>query len=318
MSDRNAHSQQRMTKFSDPDWTARGQRRAVVPFTRLETLWFNTGSVCNIACSNCYLESTPRNDALAYLTRAEARAFLDEAGQMSPPPREVGFTGGEPFMNPDLLGMVEDALVGGYKVLLLTNAMKPMQRNAAALLALHRRFPRRIAVRVSLDHFLAAQHEAVRGKRTWRPALEGLAWLANNDFDVAVAGRMLWRETEESLRAGFAALFVELGLRIDAYDRSRLVLFPEMRNDNDVPEITDGCWQILDRRPDSVMCASSRMIVKRKGAPGPVVVSCTLLPYESAFELGPTLAAASRPVALNHRHCATFCVLGGASCTQGG
>lgn len=63
------------------------------------------------------------------------------------------------------------------------------------------------------------------------------------------------------------------------------------------------------------MCASARMIVKRKGALQPTVVACTLLPYDSAFELGATLADATRPVKLNHRYCARFCVLGGASCS---
>jgi len=56
-------------------------------------------------------------------------------------------------------------------------------------------------------------------------------------------------------------------------------------------------------------------VVKRKGEARPRVAACTLLPYESGFDLGDTLAQASRPVALNHPHCARFCVLGGASCS---
>jgi hypothetical protein len=93
------------------------------------------------------------------------------------------------------------------------------------------------------------------------------------------------------------------------------VLFPEMEGDADVPEITERCWGILGKRPEEVMCATSRMVVKRKGAARPVVVSCTLLPDDEGFEMGATLAAAARPVKLNHRHCARFCVLGGASCS---
>jgi hypothetical protein len=45
------------------------------------------------------------------------------------------------------------------------------------------------------------------------------------------------------------------------------------------------------------------------------VLSCTLLPYDSAFEMGETLAEAAGEVPLNHPHCAKFCVLGGASCS---
>jgi len=45
------------------------------------------------------------------------------------------------------------------------------------------------------------------------------------------------------------------------------------------------------------------------------VLACTLLAYDRAFEMGATLAEAEGDVALNHPHCAKFCVLGGASCS---
>jgi hypothetical protein len=83
----------------------------------------------------------------------------------------------------------------------------------------------------------------------------------------------------------------------------------------DVPEITTDCWTILNKKPSSVMCSSSRMVVKRKGAEKLAVLACTLLPYSPEFELGETLQEAERDVALNHPHCAKFCVLGGASCS---
>jgi hypothetical protein len=85
----------------------------------------------------------------------------------------------------------------------------------------------------------------------------------------------------------------------------------------DVPEITEACWGILGKSPESVMCASSRMVVKFKGAARPSVIACTLLPYDSRFDLGPTLAGAMRSVPLNHPHCARFCVLGGGACSRG-
>jgi hypothetical protein len=104
---------------------------------------------------------------------------------------------------------------------------------------------------------------------------------------------------------------------VDASDPVRLMLFPEMDATRDVPEITTACWGILGKSPDSVMCASSRMVVKRAGADAPAVLACTLLAYDEQFELGRTLAEAAVPVALNHPHCASFCVLGGAACSRG-
>jgi pyruvate-formate lyase-activating enzyme len=303
-------------KFQDPNVTADGEQRAVVALTRLETLWFNTGSLCNIACANCYMDSNPRNDRLAYITRAEVAGFLDEIAENALPVREIAFTGGEPFMNPDLPGMLEDCLARGFRTLVLTNAMKPMHHKRPALLTLRRRFGHALTLRVSMDHFTLERHEAIRGAGTWAPMLEGLKWLAENDVKVTVAGRTCWHENEADSRQGYAAVFAREGIVVDAWDPAQLVLFPEMDDGLDVPEITVRCWDILGVAPETMMCATSRMVVKRKGADRPAVVPCTLLPYDPAFELGPDLTSAGKVVKLNHPHCARFCVLGGASCSS--
>jgi hypothetical protein len=301
-------------KFQDPERTATGDARAIVHPGPLTGLWFNTGTLCNLACRGCYIESGPRNDRLAYLGRDEVRRFLAEARADHPHLAEIGFTGGEPFLNPEIMGMLEDALDGGYRVLVLTNAMKPMQRLKPALTELNRRFPGRLSLRVSMDHYTQAGHEEIRGPGSWPTMIDGLCWLAANGFGLAVAGRRCWSEDERGLRAGYGALFTGLGLGLTGDDP---VLFPEMDPEADVPEISERCWSILGKSPDSMMCASSRMVVRRKDAARTTVVSCTLLAYDSRFEMGETLAEAARPVRLNHRFCAEFCVLGGASCGAG-
>ena len=300
-------------KFRDPLLTAKGEPRARVALERLETLWLNTGTLCNLTCLNCYIESSPTNDALVYLTAAEASRFLDEAQALHA--REIGFTGGEPFMNPDIIRMLEDALARGFQVLVLTNAMRPMRRHEAALLDLQARYGARLTLRVSLDHHTAAVHEAERGPATFEKTLNGLTWIARAGVSLAVAGRRLTDESEPEARAAFARLFQRHGLPVDAFDPGRLVLFPEMDAGHDVPEITEACWGILHKQPSDVMCASSRMVVRRKGSERASVVACTLLPYDPQFDLGPSLLDAPREVALNHPHCAKFCVLGGASCS---
>jgi predicted phosphodiesterase len=304
-------------KFADPRVTATGAPRAAVALARLRTLWFNTGTLCNIACRNCYIESSPKNDRLVYLTRREVGAYLDEIARDGWDTEEIGFTGGEPFMNPDLFGMLEDCLERGFRVLVLTNAMRPMQRSKAKLLDLNRRLGTKLTIRVSLDHFTAERHEDERGPGTYKPTLDGLVWLARNGFNVAVAGRTMWGEDAAAERDGYARLFAVHAIPVDARDPGALVLFPEMDRNADVPEITAACWDALGKSPADVMCATSRMVVKRKGAEHPAVLACTLVPYDAQFELGPTLKDAARPVPLNHPHCARFCVIGGALCSAG-
>jgi uncharacterized Fe-S cluster-containing radical SAM superfamily protein len=304
-------------KFRDPRITAKGEARAHVALGALETLWINTGTLCNITCANCYIESSPRNDALSYISAAEVAAFLNEAETSRLPLQEVGFTGGEPFMNPDFLVMLQDALKRGFKALVLTNAMKPMMNHAKGLLALHQQYGARLTLRVSLDHPDPAIHDAERGAGTFDRTLEGLRFLASHGFRLHIAGRAAFGAGQEAaLRAEFAAVFAAHGIAVDAADPVALMLFPEMNAQADVPEITEACWGILGKSPDSLMCASARMVVKRKGAARPAVLACTLLAYDPQFELGATLAEASRPVALNHPHCAKFCVLGGAACSR--
>ena len=298
-------------KFADPRVTADGSVRAVVALARLETLWLNTGTLCNLACASCYIESSPTNDALAYLTLEEAERFLDQLAE----PIEIGFTGGEPFMNPAIMAMLEAPLARGHRVLVLTNAMRPMRRHEAALLDLRQRFGQALTLRVSIDHYTPAVHEGERGPGSWQPMIEGLQWLSAHGFSLAAAGRALAGEDQATARAAYAALFAGHGIAIDAADPARLVIFPEMDAGADVPEITEACWGILHKSPVDVMCATSRMVVHRKGEGEARVVACTLLPYDPQFDLGATLAEAARPVPLNHPHCARFCVLGGASCS---
>ena len=315
-----------MPKFVDPDKTANGEPRATVGLEQLKTVWFNTGTLCNISCVNCYIESNPTNDRLAYLTAAEVSGFLREIVRDKLGTVEIGFTGGEPFLNPEFLEMLDAALEHGFDVLVLTNAMQPMQRPRIkkGLLKLRERHGDKLRLRVSLDHYTAELHDAERGPRAFARTIAGLDWLAQNDFNMAIAGRTCWHELESEERAGYGALIVSHGWPIDPADPKALMLLPEMDGSREIPEISTRCWSLLGKSPEDMMCASSRMIVKRRGADRPTVLPCTLLPYDAAFEMGPTLEAAAAAdggmftkgaVKLCHPNCAKFCVLGGGSCS---
>ena len=308
--------QLRTRKFFDPEFTATGARRARVDLLDLRTLWFNTGTLCNLTCNNCYIHSSPTNDDLVYLNLDEVRDFIFEISVENRVTTEIGFTGGEPFLNPDLIDMLELCLNRGFKALVLTNAMKPMMKCSDRLIFLRERYVGALNIRVSLDHYTKALHEMERGKRSWDLALNGLRWLCTNGFSVQIAGRLGQSETEPDIRAGYGTMFQREELGIDAKNADQLMLFPEMDDAADVPEITEACWDTLGISPDQVMCAKARMVVKRKTASRPTVVPCTLLAEDPQFDLGYSLAESNHQVTLNHPHCASFCVLGGASCSN--
>ena len=300
------------SRFKDPIKTADGSMRAFIEAKKIKTLWFNTGTLCNIECKNCYIQSSPKNDRLVYLTFNEVKSFIDEAIDKDLETKEIGFTGGEPFMNKDILKMIEYSLSKDFKVLVLSNAMKPMLNKKKDLLKLNHK---NLTIRVSIDHYQKEKHEEIRGKNTFDVMMEGLQWLNSNNFNYALATRLLWGEQEDLLRENFNQFISNYNLKLNAKSEHQLVTFAEMDEKADTPEITTACWNILGKNPDNIMCSWSRMVVKKKGAQKPSVIACTLLPYEDEFDLGHTLTNSLQKIYLNHKHCSKFCVLGGSSCS---
>ena len=303
-------------KFSRQKVTATGEPRASIKMTSLKTLWINTGTVCNLTCLNCYIESSPKNDRLSYITFKEVSQYLQEIKNNNLNTKEIGFTGGEPFMNPDIIKMLKESLSFKFRVIVLTNAMRPMMKHSKDLLCIKNISSNKLTFRVSLDHYTKKLHEEERGINTWEPALSGIKWLLDNGFQVNFAGRNKWGENDTEIHTGYRQLFKKLKFDGDPSDPATLTLFPEMDTSSEVPEITTSCWGILDVDPSSIMCASSRMIIKKKGEEHPTVQACTLLPYDNKFSLGKKLVEADKNVFLNHLHCAKFCVLGGGSCSS--
>ena len=299
-------------KFKNPITTADGSTRAFIEAKKIKTLWFNTGTLCNIECKNCYIESSPKNDRLVYITFEEVKLFIDEAIDKNLGTKEIGFTGGEPFMNKDVLKMIEYSLSKNFKVLVLSNAMKPMLNRKEDLLKINHQD---LTIRVSIDHYQKEKHEEIRGKNTFNVMMEGLKWLNQNNFNYALATRLLWGEQEDQLRDNFNLFIDKYNLKLDAKSKEQLVTFAEMDEKVDTPEITTACWNLLGKNPDDIMCSSSRMVVKKKTSPKPSVIACTLLPYEDEFDLGQNLTDSLKKIYLNHKHCSKFCVLGGSSCS---
>ncbi len=303
-------------KFQDPLRTAEGEQRAFVDLQSLETLWFNTGSLCNLSCDNCYIESSPHNDRLAYITAAEVGSLLQEIHDHQLSTKLIGYTGGEPFLNPEFLEILKLTLSNGFDTLVLTNGFRRIERFKAELLALKARHGAKLQIRISLDHHSSQIHEKERGSGTFTPTMKTAKWLFDNGFRLSIAGRAIEGESTELALLGYQRLLDEIGIGLDATKPENLVIFPEMDLHKEVPEITVKCWDILGKKPQQQMCASERMIVKRKGDAQPTVLPCTLLAYDKQFDLGSSLAGATTRVQLNHKFCAQFCVLGGASCSS--
>ena len=302
-------------KFKNLTVTGKGEDRAYVDLVNLDTLWFNTGTRCNLQCENCYIESSPTNDELLFITLKEVQTYLDEITALGLGTSKISFTGGEPFLNREMMPILELCLERGFEVLILTNAYRAIDRYFEELNRLNKKHPGKINLRVSLDHYTSEVHDRERGEGTFDRTLRTFQKLYSLNMNVSIAGRSLADESRMNALQGYRQLLDRFELNLDVLNGNNIVIFPEMSTSKDVPEITTSCWDILDVHPHQQMCSSERMVVKRKDSDHPVVLPCTLIAYDEQFELGKTLEESLKRVYLNHPYCAQFCVLGGASCS---
>ncbi len=304
-------------KFTNPLITAKGEQRAFVPFDGYQTLWFNTGTQCNLSCQHCYIESSPTNDRLQYLTIEDVLPFLKELKNEESNCQKIGFTGGEPFLNPQMIPILHACLEQGFHCLVLTNAHRVIKRVHDDILRLDRDFPGQLKLRVSLDHYTQELHEKERGAGTFKSTLKATKLLFDQGISLSIAGRSLKEESLQIEQQKYHQLLLEHDIQLPM-DNDHLVIFPEMDLKKEVPEISVDCWDILGKTPQMQMCAHERMIVVPKESGQAQVQACTLLAYDPQFNMGQTLEEAKQQVFLNHQFCAQFCVLGGASCSQAG
>lgn len=285
------------------------QRNDVGP--RLDDLWFMVGSLCNLQCIHCYVASSPTNHTLEALTREEVRGFLAEACGFGL--RRVYFTGGEPFVHPGIRELLEDALEVA-ETTVLTNATAPIRRHLAALGELKSRFPGRLQLRVSLDHYIEGRHDAIRGEGTFRETVENTVRLAELGFHpIITATAEVFRGNpvpREHVEGAFRGLFagraeidvkilpsvLEMGAQLDRVDTPTPAQF-----------VSKARMESFGVHHADLMCHSGRSVVKREGRVR--VYPCPIIYELPEYDLGGSLSESfDRPVQLAHPACAAYCV----------
>ena len=302
-----------MKKIRTPDWylTSQGEPRGYIDPQRLDELWFHTGTDCNLACPNCLEGSAPQDDRLESLTLADIIPLVDEALKLGV--KQFAFTGGEPFVNPQLIPMLQLTL-NHRPSLVLTNGTAPLAQRMAELLPL-REAPYPLSFRVSLDSSSPEQHDAARGPGNFARALDALGELHRSGFGVSIARRMQPREESAVVDQAFAEHFAAAGIP----QNTRIVRFPDFHRPGatpQAPEISETCMtRYLDaERRAAFMCNFIKMVVKKNGRCA--LYACTLVDDVEGYDLGPTLHEAMQErVMLGHHRCFS-CFSCGASCSE--
>jgi AdoMet-dependent heme synthase len=280
-----------------------------VPMLALDTLWFQVaGTICNIECTHCFISCSPRNHSHEMMSLAEVQLRLDEARALGV--REYYFTGGEPFMNRDILPILEATLKQG-PASVLTNGMLLRREVCRRLRELFDASEYSLDLRVSLDGFDRASHDAIRGEGVWDRVMIGFRNLADVGLNPVIT---VTTAAEGVASAEGRSRFLEL-IRAFGFDRPRLKVLSLFRigaEEQRTRAYED--WERLtglvltDNDARTLQCSSCRMATS-KG-----VYVCPILIEESAARMGDTLAETLRPFPLQYGACHT-CWVDGVTCT---
>ncbi len=297
----------------DNSWllSSKGEKRGYIQPQLLHELWFHTGTSCNLRCPFCFEGSKPGDDRLEFITLDDAGRFIDEAIELGV--EKFSFTGGEPFVNPHFVPILDYAL--NYKpCMVLTNATEPLMNQFARVIPFRDK-PNPLSFRISLDHPDPQKHDESRGKGNFKKALDTLGRLYREGFGVSIARLMLAGEDSAAVDRAYAPYFHKAGVPVDI----TIIKFPEFHKPGSmphVPEITESCMTayLSASQREGFMCNYSKMIVKQSGECG--VYACTLVDDDADYNLGRTLKAAlAERVMLKHHRCYS-CFAYGASCSE--
>jgi len=277
-----------------------------VPMLALDTVWFQVaGTICNIACTHCFISCSPKNHSHEMLSLADVETRLAESLRLGV--KDYYFTGGEPFMNRDMIAILRATLKQGPATV-LTNGMLLRREVCRQLRELIDASEYSLDIRVSLDGFDAASHDAIRGEGVWDRVMIGLRNLAEFDINpvVTVTEAADGVGSEEG-RAAFLALIRSFG-----FAKPRLKVLPLFRIGAETTRTRAyEPWEKLTTLGEDdasvLQCSTSRMITS-KG----VYVCPILLDYDEA-RMSDSIEESLRPFPLKFGACHT-CWVDGVSC----
>lgn len=282
-----------------------------IPLQHLRELWVHTGTACNLSCPFCHEGSKPGDTRIAAPTLAQLAPVFDEAAARGV--ERFAFTGGEPLILKGILQILLHAL-GLRPALVLTNGTAPFIRRSHHLAQL-RQAPHPLNFRVSIDHPDETRHDAGRGLKNFRKAIEGLKLLHQAGFATGITRQVTPGEDAPATEARFRQLFRKHGLPADL----PIVGLPDLAALGDTARLRDSASlhattsppaaHAAAQEPSTPECARGRMLLIRDATPR--FHACPLTDDADRFDVGDSLDRALQArVVTDHPRC-TLCLGGG-------
>lgn len=279
-----------------------------VPLHSLDALWFQVGgTICNLWCTHCFISCSPKNHKFGFMERSTVRKYLDDSRALGV--KEYYFTGGEPFMNKDMLGIIEDTLSIGPATV-LTNGILIQERVARKLRQIVDSTIYSLEVRVSIDGFTPEANDRIRGEGNFQKAMKGVKNLVDYGFLPIITAAQTWEDSEtENIFKGFRRALIQMG-----YTRPRIKLIPPLRIGRE--KVRDRGYDqyeyitnemMADYDDNLLQCTHSRMVTDQG-----VYVCPILIDYPEA-KVSESLEDSFDAYPLKHQACYT-CYISGAIC----
>lgn len=281
-----------------------------VELSHLDHLWFQvSGTLCNLTCHHCFISCSPQNDTFGHLTFEDVKSRLEESVAWGV--KEYYFTGGEPFLNREIVPMLVETLRYG-PVTVLTNGTVLRDSWLEELRSAEQSSLYSLEMRVSIDGFSAATNDPIRGKGTFNLAMEGVKKLVEYGFMPIITATRTWSDNNEQAVVG---QFIST-LKLAGYERPRLKILPSLQlgaemertsGYRDSERVTPRMMKGYDT--SQLVCNHSRVVTDRG------VYVCPILLDSPEANLGDSFEEASQPYALRHGACYT-CYQYGAICSN--
>jgi len=271
-----------------------------VALAHLDELWFQVGgTVCNLECTHCFISCSPTNHSFGFLDLETVRPYLDESVRLGV--REYYFTGGEPFLNRDMVNILELTLQYGPATV-LTNGTVFKEDWLQRLRKAESDSPYSLEFRVSIDGFTAEDNDPIRGPGTFERAMQGVRQLVNHAFlPIITVTRTQDDQDDAALVQGFVRALRDYG-----YSRPRLKILPilrigaeaeRQRGYHEDERVTPEMMESFD--PELLICNHSRIVTDRG------VYVCPILIEAADARMGSTLQESLGPFPLRHHACFT-------------
>ena len=283
----------------------------IINLSHLDELWFQvSGTLCNLTCNHCFISCSPTNNNFGFLSLAAVHASLQQSVTLGV--KGYYFTGGEPFLNPEMTAILIATLKYGPATV-LTNATVLKQDWIDALVAASQASRYSLEFRVSIDGFNPATNDPIRGAGTFARALAGVQQLVKAGFLPIITATRTWPLADDrTVLTNFITTLKEAG-----YERPRIKLLPALQigaeaqrstGYSDTQRVTSPMLDEFDK--SQLVCEHARIVTDRG------IHVCPILIDEPDSLLGTDLHQATQAdYAITHGACLT-CYQYGAICSN--